>query len=257
MRLRLGSPDMAQVVGVVDRIGRIQPWRSAGLPTLVGRLRSTCARTDRAVVRQSAPAYRSDLANMIIRPDGRLSVVTGQVDPRAEVGGGRLSRRGPAARRPQPRRGASLDVAIPRVASHAADRPPCARRSDGRPRLRSGHVVDQPDRAAHRGRLTASGGRHACHRGDLPLRPPSRVLVTRTGGSASAKAGTAGGAGADPPRSRSFPWSRGRERGPGADASIDTTVTRPPTSPPSLPPTRPTLRLRRYACVSDLRGVWP
>ncbi|MFF7246296.1 phosphotransferase [Embleya sp. NPDC008237] len=91
VRLRLGSPDMAQVVGVVDRIGRIQPGRSAGLPTLVGRLREHLP-PGRTGPLCGNRLLHTDLtsANMIIRPDGRLSVVDwGQValGPRwAEVG---------------------------------------------------------------------------------------------------------------------------------------------------------------------------
>ncbi|WP_406299195.1 phosphotransferase [Embleya sp. NBC_00888] len=81
VRMRLDSGDLAQVVGVVDRIGRIQPGRSAGLPTLVGRLR------EHLPPGRSGPLcgnrlLHTDLtsANMIIRPDGRLSVVDwGQV----------------------------------------------------------------------------------------------------------------------------------------------------------------------------------
>ncbi|WP_424644415.1 phosphotransferase family protein [Embleya sp. AB8] len=91
MGLRLGSQDLAQVVGVVDRIGRIRPGRGAGLPTLVGRLR------EHVGPGRTGPLYgdrllHTDLtsANMIRRPDGRLSVVDwGQaaIGPRwAEVG---------------------------------------------------------------------------------------------------------------------------------------------------------------------------
>ncbi|MET7302511.1 phosphotransferase [Embleya sp. NPDC005575] len=91
VRLCLRSPDMAQVVGIVDRIGRIQPGRSAGLPTLVGRLREhlPAARTGPLCGNR---LLHTDLtsANMIIRSDGRLSVVDwGQValGPRwAEIG---------------------------------------------------------------------------------------------------------------------------------------------------------------------------
>ncbi|MYS78811.1 phosphotransferase [Embleya scabrispora] len=91
VRLCLGSPDMAQVVGVMDRIGRIQPGRSAGLPTLVARLREHLPPA-RISPLCGNRLLHTDLtsANMIIRPDGRLSVVDwGQValGPRwAEVG---------------------------------------------------------------------------------------------------------------------------------------------------------------------------
>ncbi|MFF7249609.1 phosphotransferase [Embleya sp. NPDC008237] len=91
VQLRLGSPDLAQVVGVVDRIGRIQPGRSAGLPTLVGRLREHLP-TARTGPLCGNRLLHTDLtsANMIIRPDGRLTVVDwGQValGPRwAEIG---------------------------------------------------------------------------------------------------------------------------------------------------------------------------
>ncbi|WP_424643410.1 phosphotransferase family protein [Embleya sp. AB8] len=91
VQLGLDSPDLAQVVGAVDRIGRIRPGRSAGLPTLVGRLR------DYVPAGRTGPLcgdrlLHTDLtaANMIVRPDGRLVVVDwGQVavGPRwAEVG---------------------------------------------------------------------------------------------------------------------------------------------------------------------------
>ncbi|MEU0938178.1 phosphotransferase [Embleya sp. NPDC005971] len=81
VRMCLDSPDLAQVVGAMDRIGRIRPGRSAGLPTLVGRLR------EHLPPARSGPLcgnrlLHTDLtsANMIIRPDGRLSVLDwGQV----------------------------------------------------------------------------------------------------------------------------------------------------------------------------------
>ncbi|MGC0423086.1 phosphotransferase [Embleya sp. AB8] len=65
----------------MDRIGRIRPGRSAGLPTLVGRLR------DHAPPGRCGPLcgdrlLHTDLtaANMIVRPDGRPAVVDwGQV----------------------------------------------------------------------------------------------------------------------------------------------------------------------------------
>ncbi|WP_406298128.1 phosphotransferase [Embleya sp. NBC_00888] len=90
LRLCLGSPDMVLVVGALDRIGRIRPGRSAGLPTLVGRLRSHLP-PGRTGPLCGNRLLHTDLtsANMIVRPDGRLSVVDwGQValgPPWAEV----------------------------------------------------------------------------------------------------------------------------------------------------------------------------
>ncbi|MFI6584874.1 phosphotransferase [Embleya sp. NPDC050493] len=91
LRLCLDSPDMVLVVGALDRIARIRPGRSAGLPSLVGRLRGHLPPG------RTGPLYGNRLlhtdltsANMIVRPDGRLSVVDwGQValgPPWAEVG---------------------------------------------------------------------------------------------------------------------------------------------------------------------------
>ncbi|WP_246126543.1 phosphotransferase [Embleya hyalina] len=81
VRLCLDSPDLVQVVGAMDRIGRIRPGRSAGLPTLVGRLREHLP-PGRSRPLCGDRLLHTDLtsANMIIRPDGRLSVVDwGQV----------------------------------------------------------------------------------------------------------------------------------------------------------------------------------
>ncbi|MFE3206054.1 phosphotransferase [Embleya sp. NPDC059237] len=76
LRFRLDSPDFVQVVGAIDRIGRIQPGRSAGLPTLVGRLREHLP-PDRASALCGNRLLHTDLisGHMLIRPDGRLSVV--------------------------------------------------------------------------------------------------------------------------------------------------------------------------------------
>ncbi|MGC0420586.1 phosphotransferase [Embleya sp. AB8] len=91
VRLALGSQDLAQVVGVVDRIGRIRPGRGAGLPTLVGRLREHVAQ-GRGGPLCGDRLLHTDLtsANMIRRADGWVSVVDWgrvAVGPRwAEVG---------------------------------------------------------------------------------------------------------------------------------------------------------------------------
>ncbi|MFE3202618.1 phosphotransferase [Embleya sp. NPDC059237] len=76
VRLSLDSPDLAQVVGAVDRIGRIRPGRSAGLPTLVGRLREYIPPGRDGALRGDRLLH-TDLtsANMIVRQDGRLAVV--------------------------------------------------------------------------------------------------------------------------------------------------------------------------------------
>ncbi|MYS84515.1 phosphotransferase [Embleya scabrispora] len=91
LRLCLDSPDMVLVVGALDRIGRIRPGRSAGLPTLAARLREHLP-PGRTGPLCGNTLLHTDLtsANMIVRPDGRLSVVDwGQValgPPWAEVG---------------------------------------------------------------------------------------------------------------------------------------------------------------------------